>query len=237
VIGHELGHVLSGHAVLLTLLHRLLSIQGSVSWVPLGAIGLRAVIAGLYEWRRKAELSCDRAGLLVGQDPSAALRAHMYLAGATDLSQIDIPSFLEQAKEYEEVQDVRDSILKLLMTEQQSHPFSVVRGSQLQKWAATEDYRAILAGDYKRRDGEPDPTASPLKEDFAEAGKSYKDSFTNSTDPLVRVLSDVGGAISGAADRVFGGFRRGGGGGDQPPSDEDNNNGSNGNNGGNGKES
>ncbi|TCO56852.1 M48 family metallopeptidase [Actinocrispum wychmicini] len=223
IIGHEQGHVLSGHAVLLTLLSRLLQLQRSVAWVPMGVIGLRAVIAALYEWQRKSELSCDRAGLLVSQDPAAALRAHMYLAGATDLSQIDIPSFLEQAKEYEEVEDIRDSIIKLLAVEQKSHPFAVVRASQLQKWAASEEYRAILAGDYKRRDAQDDE--NPIKEDMAAAGKSYKESFTNSTDPLVKVLSDVGSALSGAADRVFSGFRgRGGsGGGDQPPSDEDSN--------------
>jgi Zn-dependent protease with chaperone function len=222
VVGHEMGHVLSGHAVLLTLLARLLQLQRSVAWVPMGVIGLRAVIAALYEWRRKSELSCDRAGLLVGQDPAAALRAHMYLAGATDLSQIDIPSFLEQAKEYEEVEDIRDSIIKLLAVEQRSHPFAVVRASQLQRWAASEEYRAILTGEYKRRDAEE--TGNPLNEDFQAAGKSYKDAFANSTDPLVKVLSDVGGALSGVTDRIFSGFRRGGGGGsEQPPSDEDNN--------------
>ncbi|MFD1046028.1 M48 family metalloprotease [Kibdelosporangium lantanae] len=39
VIGHEQGHVLSGHAVLLTLLQRLLNLQASVQWVPIGALG------------------------------------------------------------------------------------------------------------------------------------------------------------------------------------------------------
>ena len=207
VIGHELGHVLSGHAVMLTLLDRLLRLQRSVAWVPLGVIGLRAVIAALYEWQRKTELSCDRAGLLAGQDPAAALRTHLYLAGATDTAQIDIPSFLEQAKEYEEVEDIRDSVIKLLAVEQQPHPFAVVRASQLQRWAASEEYRVILAGDYKRRDGQDDER--PLTEDLQGAAKSYKDAWNNSTDPLVKVFSDVGGALSNAADRVFSGFRRG----------------------------
>jgi Zn-dependent protease with chaperone function len=208
VIGHEMGHVLSGHAVLLTLLDRLLRLQRSVAWVPLGVIGLRAVIAALHEWQRKSELSCDRAGLLAGQDPQAALRAHLYLAGATDLSQIDIPSFLEQSREYEEIDDIRDSIIKLLAVENQPHPFAVVRASQLQRWAASDEYRAILTGDYQRRDG--DDEANPLNEDIQGAAKSYKDSWNNSTDPLVKVVSDVGGAISDVADKVFSGFRRSG---------------------------
>lgn len=212
VIGHELGHVLSGHAVLLTLLDRLLRLQRSVAWMPLGVIGLRAVIAALHEWQRKSELSCDRAGLLAVQDPAAALRTHLYLAGATDTTQIDIPSFLEQAKEYEEVEDIRDSVIKLLAVESQPHPFAVVRASQLQRWAASEEYRAILAGDYQRRDAEDE--RSPLTEDVKGAAKSYKEAWTNSTDPLVKVFSDVGGAISGVADKVFSGFRRSG---DQDP--------------------
>jgi Zn-dependent protease with chaperone function len=209
VIGHEMGHVLSGHAVLLTLLDRLLRLQRSVAWVPLGVIGLRAVIAALHEWQRKSELSCDRAGLLAGQDPQAALRAHLYLAGATDLSQIDVPSFLEQAREYEEIDDIRDSIIKLLAVENQPHPFAVVRASQLQRWAASDEYRTILTGDYKRRDAEDEQ--NPLSEDMQGAAKSYKDTWTNSKDPLVKVASDVGGAITDMADKVFGGFRRNGG--------------------------
>jgi Zn-dependent protease with chaperone function len=206
VIGHEMGHVLSGHAVLLTLLDRLSRIQRSVAWVPLGVIGLRAVIAALHEWQRKSELSCDRAGLLAGQDPAAALRAHLYMAGATDLAQIDIPSFLAQAKEYEEIDDIRDSVIKLLAVEGQTHPFAVVRASQLQRWAAAEDYRVILAGDYRRRDAEDE--RNPLNEDVKGAAKSYRDAWTNSTDPLVKVFSDVGGAVAGVADKVFSGFRR-----------------------------
>jgi Zn-dependent protease with chaperone function len=206
VIGHELGHVLSGHAVMLTLLDRLLRLQRSVAWVPLGVIGLRAVIAALYEWQRKTELSCDRAGLLASQNPAAALRTHLYLAGGTDTSQIDIPSFLEQAKEYEEVEDIRDSVIKLLAVEQQPHPFAVVRASQLQRWAASEEYRTILAGDYRRRDGSDEE--NPLSEDIGDAAKSYKDAWTNSTDPLVKVFTDVGSAVTGAVDKVFSGFRR-----------------------------
>ena len=83
-----------------------------------------------------------------------------------------------------------------------------MRASQLQRWAASEEYRAILTGDYKRRDGEDE--RSPLSEDMQGAAKSYKDAWTNSTDPLVKVFSDVGGALSGVADKVFSGFRRGG---------------------------
>jgi Zn-dependent protease with chaperone function len=213
-IGHEMGHVLSGHAVLRTLLIRLLRLQATVNWVPLGALGLRAVIAALLEWFRKAELTSDRAGLLCGQDPAAALRAHLFMAGGTDRGEIDIPSFLEQAKEYEEVDDIRDSILKLMTVEGMSHPFAVVRAAELQRWAASEDYRAILSGQYQRRDDD-EPTSS-LMDDIRSAAKSYKDSWSSSPDPLLKVFTNVGEAVSGAAGNLFGKFGKAGGSADEP---------------------
>jgi Zn-dependent protease with chaperone function len=215
LIGHETGHILSGHNVLRTLLMRLLRLQQTVSWMPVGALGLRAVIAALLEWYRKAELTADRAGLLCGQDPSAALRKHVFMAGGTSMDDIDIPEFMQQAKEYEEVDDIRDSILKLLTVENMSHPFAVVRAAQLQRWAASEEYRAILAGQYQRR--ADDTPSSSMMDDIKSAGRSYKDSWSNSTDPLAKVLNDVGEAVSGAADKVFSRF----GGRSSTPDDSD----------------
>jgi len=216
-IGHEMGHVLSGHAVLKTLLIRLLRLQMTVSWVPVGALGLRVVIAALMEWYRKAELTGDRAGLLCGQDPAAALRHHLYLAGGSGPGEIDISSFLEQAKEYEEVDDIRDSILKLMTIEHMTHPFAVVRAAELQRWAASEGYRAILGGEYQRR--EDDDPSSSMMDDLRSAAKSYQESWSASQDPLIKVFSDVGDAVSGAAGKVFSKF---GGRSNDTPADESN---------------
>src|SRR3712207_3105247 len=101
LLGHEIGHVRSGHAVYKTMMTILTRWAASLSWLPVGAIALRAIIAAMFEWWRKAELSADRAGLLAGQDPAASLRLLMKLAGGGDLSQIDAAAFLEQAAEYE----------------------------------------------------------------------------------------------------------------------------------------
>src|SRR5215470_706353 len=66
IIGHEVGHVLSGHAVYRTMLFHLIRLATRIAWMPIGYLGLRAIIWGLEEWYRKSELSCDRAGLLAG---------------------------------------------------------------------------------------------------------------------------------------------------------------------------
>ncbi len=83
VIGHELGHVLSGHSVYRTMLFALISLAARFAVVPIAWIGLKAVIWGLEEWYRKSELSCDRAGLLACQDVPAARRALMKTAGGS----------------------------------------------------------------------------------------------------------------------------------------------------------
>ena len=108
VIGHELGHVLSGHAVYRTMLFHLTRLAVRLAWFAIGYISLRVIIAALEEWYRKSELSCDRAGVLAGQDPAAARRALMKLAGGNKVSEFSHDAFHQQAREYDAVPDVRE---------------------------------------------------------------------------------------------------------------------------------
>jgi Zn-dependent protease with chaperone function len=194
MLGHELGHVRSGHAVYKTIMILLTRLVTNVSWIPVGAIALRAIIAAMYEWWRKAELSADRAGLLAGQDPAASLRLLMKLAGGGDLTQIDTAAFLEQAAEYEGGGDLRDSIHKIGMTAWNSHPVPVARAAELRKWVDSGEYARILGGDYPGRDGDGNASVSG---DVKAAAAWYRDAFQNSQDPLVTLARRVTG---GAAD-------------------------------------
>lgn len=200
VIAHEFGHVLSDHAVLRTLLVRLLSLQSLVAAIPAGMLGLRVVIAALREWFRKAELTADRAGLLGGQDPQAALRTHAYLAGATDLADIDLSAFLKQADEYQGTDDIRDTIHKFRNVEGMTHPLAVVRAAQLQRWAASPEYPAILAGEYPRR-GDQKPNAN-FADDLAGVGRSYRDAAKDTTDSVVASLVTLGDQVGKAGSKA-----------------------------------
>src|SRR5438067_9889684 len=67
LLGHELGHVISGHALYRTILVLILNL--SFASLPLLAgIALLPIRIALLEWYRKSELSSDRAGLLASQD-------------------------------------------------------------------------------------------------------------------------------------------------------------------------
>lgn len=214
VIGHEMGHALSGHALYRTLLDRLLGMVVGLSWMPIGYWGLRAIILALQDWYRRSELSADRAGLLCVQDPSVALRAHMLGSGAVDPTRIDTAAFLNQAKEYDDVPNVWDSVLKLMHLNNRSHPLNVIRAAELQRWAATEDYRNILAGDYPRRG---DDATGTWRDDVKDAASSYRETLSRSADPLAKVLNEVGDAVSSTASKIWSRF------GGQPgaPTEED----------------
>ncbi|BDH56872.1 Zn-dependent protease [Tsukamurella sp. PLM1] len=189
VVGHELGHALSGHAVYRTMLMHLLRLAGSFGWVPIGGWALRAIVAALMEWQRKSELSGDRAGLLCVQDPDVAMRVHMKTAGGTKLSEMDTQRFLAQAAEYERTGDLRDGVLKLLNLELQSHPFSVLRAADLNRWVERGDYGRIVGGEYPQR---ADDERASAAEEFKTAARGYKENFDASADPLITTLRDFG---------------------------------------------
>ncbi|CAN5571546.1 M48 family metallopeptidase [soil metagenome] len=191
VIGHELGHALSGHAVYQTLLRRLLTMTGVLSAIPLGGLGIRAIVAALYEWSRKAELSADRAGLLATQDPATAFRVHMQLASGGLVADLDTPAFFAQGQEYLDATDVRDSVLKLLLIENQTHPFAVVRAAELRRWVDSGEYTAYVAGSYPRRDTDD---AAKVSDAARDAASSYAQAFEQTQDAVGKLIHDVAGA-------------------------------------------
>jgi Zn-dependent protease with chaperone function len=202
VIGHELGHVLSGHAVYRTMLFHLTRLAARLAWFAIGYISLRMIIAALEEWYRKSELSCDRAGVLAGQDPAAGRRALMKLAGGNKMSEFSHDEFHRQAREYDAVPDVREGLLKLLQLQGNTHPFAVIRFAELDRWVAEGEYLDILAGRYPRR--EDDPQVS-VGEEARSAARSYQESWSRSADPLVGLFRGFAESAAGAGSQLFAG--------------------------------
>ena len=194
VVAHELGHAMSGHAVYQTLLQRLLQLSGVLTAIPMGGLGVRAIVAALYEWSRKAELSADRAGLIATQDPATAFRVHMKLASGGHLDDLDATSFFAQGQEYDDA-DLRDSVLKLLLIENRTHPFAVVRATELRRWVDSGDYTRILGGDYPHRDTDAEAKVS---EAAAEAARSYSEQFRQTQDAVGKLVHDAAGWVGSA---------------------------------------
>src|SRR6185369_16296 len=196
MLGHELGHLVSGHAVYRTMVMILTDWAVRLAWLPVGSMVLRAIVAALMERWRKAELSADRAGLLACQDPAASLRLAMKLAGGGDLSEVDTTAFLEQAADFDRGGDLRESLIKMRMIMGMTHPLPVARAAQVRRWVDSGEYGRILAGHYPRRDD--DRTAS-VSADVKAAAESYRQEFSRTQDPLVSTLRKFG---DGAGDFV-----------------------------------
>jgi Zn-dependent protease with chaperone function len=215
VVGHEVGHILSGHAVYRTMLLILTSLGARLAWLPLGNIGIAAIIMGLQEWQRKSELSADRAGLLAGQDPEAVKRALMKMAGGGRLTEMNAEAFHAQAREYDAAGDVRDGLLKFLNLLRQSHPYAVVRFAEIDRWAREGDYQRILDGAYPRRG---DDANAKISDEIKDAANSYRESWSRTADPFIGKVRDVAEGAASAAEGLFdrigrrgGGDRHGGG--------------------------
>jgi len=102
--------------------------------------------AALLAWARRAELSCDRAALLVTQDQHVIGRTMMKLCGGTFASKMDYEQFLVQARDFQENYDQKalDRFWADIVSSGMTHPFPVWRVSEILKWVDTGDYQKVL---------------------------------------------------------------------------------------------
>ncbi|MGI0485358.1 M48 family metallopeptidase [Pantanalinema rosaneae CENA516] len=144
VIAHELGHLKCDHGVYLTLANILVLAAGQL---PFGEAIAQSLQAQLMEWVRCAEFSCDRAALLAIQNPRVVASLLMKLAGGspTLANQLNLEAFLAQARAYDDIsKDQMGEMLKQAMTAQLTHPVPVLRAREIDRWASSQSYQALL---------------------------------------------------------------------------------------------
>lgn len=186
LLAHELGHVISGHALYTTIAAIMALVSLGTLPLPLELIALPIRLAFL-EWSRKSELSADRAELLGSQDLSASMRMFMKMAGGANTANVrpgdlNLEPFMQQANEYATHHEGFDIIYKLINTLGVTHPMHVVRAGEVQNWVRTGAYDRILGGEYVRRGSEADDR--PLRDDMREAAAHYKSEFSEFAEQL-----------------------------------------------------
>lgn len=161
VIAHELGHIKCEHTVLSQMglwAMEAASVLGQITF-GIGNLVSRGLIYAFYEWRRKAELSADRAALLVMNDIEPVVRTMMKLSGGSHkyAHECSLQEFLKQSEDYRQLdEDGLNQVYKILLYNGGqgggilSHPFPVERPYYLQEWANSEEYREIRRGNYPR---------------------------------------------------------------------------------------
>ena len=152
VIAHEVGHIHAEHALYLTAarLMELLANESLARLLPGSDIIKFIISAGinsaLLAWARRAELSCDRAAMLVVQDPHVVGRVMMKLAGGTFASKMDYDLFLEQGREFKKNYDEKalDKFWANIINAGQTHPFPIWRVSEIIDWVDSGEYAEVL---------------------------------------------------------------------------------------------
>jgi Zn-dependent protease with chaperone function len=138
VIGHECGHIHNSHVVYLTALHYLKHMAGMfVQWA------VQPATIALLAWSRRAEITCDRAGMLCAKSDVVAQRSLTKLAlGSRKLyEEFNLDAFLEQ---YDEGKDGMGKYMELFA----SHPWLPKRVLAMRVFAESALYRrAASVGD------------------------------------------------------------------------------------------
>lgn len=144
VIGHEMGHIKSGHS----LYHYMASIIGNVaSYIPGGQALIAPVYAALKYWDRMSEFTADRAGLLACQNIDVAVNAILKMSGLPMkyFKNMNREAFIQQANDFvNEYSGVADQAIKAISIIDESHPWTVMRAAELIKWCESGEYQRIL---------------------------------------------------------------------------------------------
>jgi Zn-dependent protease with chaperone function len=195
ILGHELGHILSGHAIYTTLVLILLNI-GLRNLPFLTGLVLLPIELALLEWYRKAELSSDRAGLLASQNPEACMCLFLKLAGGEPQDdEQSLDEFLVQAAEYETGGDTLDTMFKVMNTTFRTHPFNTVRAAELQRWIQSGAYDRIRRGEYPRRSEQRE---RPLTDDYTAAAGCYEKEARGAVDQVSSLFRNARDAVTEA---------------------------------------
>ncbi len=151
VIAHEVGHIHAEHVLYLTAAQLILAL----ATVPLASLPIAGIIkeiltasmrGALLAWMRRAELSCDRAALLVTQNPHVIGTTMMKLAGGTLAHKIDYDQFLDQAREFQKSYDDKklDRFWADILSAGRSHPFPIWRVSEILKYVESGEYQNLM---------------------------------------------------------------------------------------------
>lgn len=145
VIAHELGHLKCEHSVYLTLANLIVLATGQLT--PLGGVLAQSLQMQILQWVRCAEFTCDRAALLVAQNPRIVASVLMKLSGGSPLlaPQLNLDAFLAQARSYEDMSsNEMGRALRQMQTAQLTHPVPVLRAREIDRWSSSQDYQALL---------------------------------------------------------------------------------------------
>ncbi|MBN3883844.1 MAG: M48 family metallopeptidase [Nostoc sp.] len=195
VLAHELGHIKCGHTILIQMAMWAMSAASALGELTFGIGNLvtQGLIYAFFEWRRKAELSSDRAALLVMDDLNPVMSTMMKLSGGSNkyANECSLQEFIKQSENYQALdEDGLNQIYKFLIYNgaqgsMLSHPFPVERLHYLRAWAVSEEYQQIRRGNYQRSPASGSVNVS------AESSENQTESLRRQIEELQREIDRI----------------------------------------------
>jgi Zn-dependent protease with chaperone function len=134
VIGHECGHIQNSHVVYMTTLHFLKHAANMfLRW------SVKPAVLALNGWARRAEITCDRAGLICTRDLDVSIGCLVKLAiGSQKLySEVNLSEYLTQLEEAQAGLGRFDELTR-------THPYLPKRVAALRLFAETAYFRSMV---------------------------------------------------------------------------------------------
>jgi hypothetical protein len=155
----------------------------------------------LLEWRRAAELSCDRAATLAVRDPQIVCRTLMVLASGMPADELNLDAFMAQAMEYESWEAKSDRVQRFFLEIGATHSYAVRRVSEVMRWVQSGEYDRIARGEYRRR-GEDRAVREEANDAVDFYSERFRALFRELGDNVTSIGSQVGDASQQIADWV-----------------------------------
>lgn len=145
-IGHELGHIKSGHFAYYSLTSLLTSNLDKLG--GLGEAASAALKYAILEWKRNAEYTCDRAGMIACGGIEGCIENHMrYLGYSSKLKDIDfsLDKVVKQIDDFHmQTDDVIGKLIYVYSIATTNHPWQIMRLREILNWYNSGEFEALV---------------------------------------------------------------------------------------------
>lgn len=135
-LGHELGHIKSGHCLYHSMANKITSKIGKMG--GLGETAATALQYAIMEWKRNAEYTCDRAGMIACGGIDGCIESHMRYLGYSDkLNDIDfsLDKVVKQIDDFHmQTDDVLGKLIYVYSISATTHPWQIMRLREILNW-------------------------------------------------------------------------------------------------------
>lgn len=147
LLGHELGHIKSGHLIYYMIALQLNTIAANIP-VAGSAVFATGIHYALMNWQRMQEFTADRAGVLASGSVESGISCMGKLLGVSEkipYVKFSIDDLKRQNDTFEECnEDIISKMFCAIQIMGSTHPWTVSRIKEMDEWGRSGEYGRLL---------------------------------------------------------------------------------------------